>query len=110
MKRKIRKILESLLPYEPERVVLFGSWARGEEDELSDVDLVVIKKSAAPFWERMREVAHLIPPEIGGVDILVYTPEEFMAMQRDGNAFAEMIDEEGVVIYDLSEDGLKLTV
>ena len=36
----------------------------------------------------------------GGVDILVYTPDEFAVMQQNGNAFAEMITEEARLIYD----------
>ena len=44
--------------------------------------------------------ARLISPELEGVDILVYTPEEFIEMKREGNAFAEMIIEEGIIIYD----------
>jgi predicted nucleotidyltransferase len=100
MQRKVQKLIKSLLSYEPERVFLFGSWARGEEDELSDLDLVVIKQTSTPFWDRLREVARLLPAEIGGVDILVYTPDEFAAMQQEGNAFAEMITEEGRLIYD----------
>lgn len=100
MRIKIRKLIDSLLPYHPERLYLFGSWSRGEEDEFSDLDVVVIKRTTAPFLDRLRETARLIPPKLGGVDILVYTPEEFVAMQRQGNAFAEMITEEALVIYD----------
>jgi predicted nucleotidyltransferase len=100
MKKKIRQIIRSLLPYEPERLYLFGSWARGEEDELSDIDLVVIKQTTTPFLERLQEVARLLPAEVGGVDLLVYTPDEFSEMKREGNAFAEMITEEGLLIYD----------
>ena len=103
MKKKIRQLIKYLLPYQPERIFLFGSWARGEEDELSDMDLVVIKQTCAPFWDRLREVTALLPPEIGGIDILVYTPDEFSAMQRNGNAFAEMITEGARLIYDHQE-------
>jgi predicted nucleotidyltransferase len=88
-----------LLAYEPERIYLFGSWAREEADELSDVDLVVIKETNAPFFDRLLEASRLLPPEVGAVDLLVYTPEEFRAMRRDGNAFAEMIAEEAILIY-----------
>jgi predicted nucleotidyltransferase len=100
MQKKVRQLVEYILPYEPERLYLFGSWARGEEDELSDVDMVVIKKTDTPFLERLREVAHLLPRDVGGVDILVYTPDEFISMEREGNAFVEMILEEGHLIYE----------
>ena len=49
MKKKVQRLMKSLLHYEPERVYLFGSWARGEEDELSDLDVVVIKKTDTPL-------------------------------------------------------------
>ncbi len=96
---KIRQLVDVLRPYQPERVYLFGSWTRGEEDELSDLDVVVIKRTTLPFFDRLREVGRLLPVEIGGADILVYTPEEFAAMQSEGNAFAQMIAEEGHLIY-----------
>jgi predicted nucleotidyltransferase len=99
-KNKIRYLKEALLPYGPERIYLFGSWSREEEDELSDIDIVVIKKTEKNFFSRLRETIRLIPPDLKGVDILVYTPEEFIEMKRVGNAFAEMIMEEGIIIYD----------
>lgn len=99
-KRKIRFLKDALLPYTPERIYLFGSWSRGEEDDLSDLDIVVIKRTKKPFFNRLRETVRLVPPELEGVDILVYTPEEFIEMKLEGNAFAEMIMEEGIIIYD----------
>jgi uncharacterized protein len=93
-------LIRTLLPYHPQRLYLFGSWARGEEDEFSDIDLVVIKDTSTPFLDRFQEVAKLIPPAMGGVDILVYTPDEFRNMKNGGNAFAELISEEALIIYD----------
>jgi predicted nucleotidyltransferase len=100
MKKRVRQLLNSLLPYQPERMYLFGSWARGEEDELSDLDLLIIKETESPFFDRLREVSKFLPGNMGGVDVLVYTPKEFAEMRREGNAFAEMILEEGSLIYD----------
>ena len=100
MQKRVRKLLKYILPYQPDRLYLFGSWARGEEDELSDLDLVIIKQTDTPFFERLREVAHLLPEDMGAVDLLVYTPKEFATMERNGNAFAEMILEEGRLIYE----------
>lgn len=99
-KKKIQFLKDALVPYSPERIYLFGSWSRGEEDDLSDLDIVVIKRTKKPFFNRLRETVRLIPPELEGADILVYTPEEFIEMKREGNAFAEMIMEEGIIIYD----------
>ncbi len=96
---RLQRVVDALRAYEPESVYLFGSWARGEADALSDLDFVIIKRTTDPFFDRLREVARLLPADAGGVDILVYTPEEFQRMREDGNAFAEMIEEEGVLVH-----------
>jgi predicted nucleotidyltransferase len=98
-------VVEALRRYDPERIYVFGSWARAEADELSDLDLVVIKRTTSPFLARMREAARLLPAETGGVDILVYTPDEFESLRRSGNAFAEMVCEEGQLVYDRQTNG-----
>jgi predicted nucleotidyltransferase len=80
------------------RIILFGSHARGEADDLSDVDIVVIQDTPLPFFERMRRLGGLLDPS-WNVDLLVYTPEELERMRREGNAFVELLDEEGVVLH-----------
>ena len=97
--RRIDSIVRGLLAYEPQAVYLFGSWARDENDELSDVDLVIIKRTCLPFFDRLMEASKHLPADAGGIDLLVYTPEEFHTMLREGNAFAEMIAEESILIY-----------
>ncbi len=97
--RRVMKIVKALLAYEPERIYLFGSWARGEADDMSDVDLVLIKRTHRDFLDRLRDAAAFLPLEAGAVDLLVYTPAEFEAMKKTGNAFAQMIAEEGVLVY-----------
>lgn len=105
MHPRIRKLLLALEPYGPERIYLFGSMARGEWDALSDMDVVIIKRTPRPFLARLEEMAKMLPSDLGAVDLLVYTPEEFSKMLEDGNAFAEMIAEEGRVIYEREEAG-----
>ena len=106
LQKLIQKINRALVSYEAERIYLFGSLARGEADELSDVDLVIIKRTGQPFWDRLREATRLVTGAVHrGADILVYTPEEFSEMLARGNAFAEMIVEEGCLIYDRQTQG-----
>jgi predicted nucleotidyltransferase len=102
---RVRRLLDALRPYRAERIYLFGSVARGEADELSDIDLVVIKQTDRPFLDRLREVAKLLPPDIGGVDVLVYSPEEFSTMLANGNAFAQTVVDEGQLVYDRQAQG-----
>jgi uncharacterized protein len=105
MHPRIRKLLLALEPYGPERIYMFGSVARGEADAMSDLDVVIIKRTSRPFLVRLEETAKMLPFDLGAVDLLVYTPEEFSKMLEDGNAFAEMISEEGQLIYERNARG-----
>lgn len=80
------------------RAILFGSYARGEEDEASDLDLVIVESTNRPFVER--GLAHLELFRLGvGLDLIVYTPEEYARLLADGNPFVERIEREGRVIH-----------
>jgi len=96
--RFIDELRRRLIAAGARRIYLFGSYARGEADEDSDVDVVVIKDTPLPFFERLREVSACLDPD-WPVDLLVYTPAEFERMCREGNAFAELISEEGVLVH-----------
>jgi HEPN domain-containing protein/predicted nucleotidyltransferase len=93
------------MAYEPEKIILFGSAARGEADEYSDLDLIVIKLSNNRFVERLVEVTAYLPRDTA-VDVLVYTPQEFRAMQEEGNPFIEQALSEGIVLYDKAGGGI----
>ena len=92
-------LVESLKEYDPERLLLYGSWARNEEDEMSDIDLVVVKLTNKPFLERLAEASQYLTKFEKAVDLLIYTPEELVCMKEQGNAFIEMLLEEGRLIY-----------
>ena len=74
----------------PQRIILFGSLASGEVNETSDLDLLIIKETPLPFYERLREVA-LLCPLVVGADLLVYTPDEVELASRENRFFREEI-------------------
>jgi predicted nucleotidyltransferase len=98
-RERIDHVIASLEEYDPQRVILFGSWARGDEDEHSDLDLVIIKETQERFLDRLKRVYELVKPAFA-MDVLVYTPQEFAKMQKRDNPFIEMVIKEGVVIYE----------
>ena len=55
---------------------MYGSVARGTQDEHSDVDLVLIRETSLPFFERIREVFDLVFA-LGKTDLLIYTEDEY---------------------------------
>lgn len=95
-----RKILQAVRSYRPKEVYLFGSWARNEADDLSDIDIVVIKNTRLRFLDRLRKIRKLLTQSFSNVDVFVYTPAEFDRMKKEGNPFVETVLEEGVRIYD----------
>lgn len=42
--------------YEPEKIILFGSLARGDTHEWSDIDLLIVKDTDASYGERVKEL------------------------------------------------------
>jgi predicted nucleotidyltransferase len=99
MREALDALLEALQRYQPQRVILFGSAARGEADADSDLDVLVIKDTPEPFVQRLEAMARLCPPGVHA-DILVYTPEELRRMIDDGNPFILRALDEGKVIYE----------
>lgn len=87
--------------YDAEKIILFGSWARGEGDRYSDVDLIVVVRTNKRFLDRLAGFyeAWSIPVP---VDILVYTPEEFAEMVDEENPLIMKAIREGVVMYEKS--------
>jgi predicted nucleotidyltransferase len=92
------KLVRLLLPYEPERIILFGSRARGEADEYSDYDLIVIKRTNRPFLERLQDMVPVLAEFERPAEILVYTPEEYAQMRETGVVW--IAEQEGVILYE----------
>lgn len=98
---ELDRIVDSLQPYQPVQIILFGSFARGDYHALSDVDLLIVKETQTPFLERIGPVLALC--ESGSellIEPLVYTPQELAQMKRARNPFIEHILTEGIVIYE----------
>lgn len=101
LKREIDSIVEQLVAnYRPEKVILFGSAARGDATEESDVDLLVIKAGVGQLQphERYYQVSQMMPHRVA-TDVLVYTPQEIKKRLYLEDPFIKQIWEEGRVVY-----------
>ncbi|MCX7011286.1 MAG: nucleotidyltransferase domain-containing protein [Candidatus Sumerlaeota bacterium] len=83
-----------------ERVILFGSYARGEAGKHFDVDLLIIAESDLPRHKRTRGLKDLISPYVVGWDLLVYTPQEIEEGRRFRYSFVSNVLREGKIIYE----------
>jgi len=103
-----RRVITDLKPYDPERIIIFGSYSRGEEKRDSDLDVLIIKKTRQKRFERIKRVLDLLYPvqRLGknyysmAIDPHVYTPEEVRNRFNMGDFFIHRILGEGKVIYE----------
>ena len=101
-KRQIEVMVKAIVDeYRPEKIILFGSAARGETGPDSDVDLFIVKDDQRPRHERgvavrriLENVDYRLP-----LDILVYTPKEVDYRLWLGDFFVKRVMREGVVLY-----------
>jgi predicted nucleotidyltransferase len=100
MERELDRWLPLLVAHErPEKIILFGSFCSGDLSEWSDLDLVIVKETQAPFLDRIRQVLELLKPQVG-LDVLVYTPDEFERLSRDRAFVRQEILGKGRVVYE----------
>ena len=86
--------------FHPQRVILFGSRARGEAHEGSDYDLLIIAPSSEPRWRRSVPVYRLLAGLGVPKDIVWWTPEEVAAWYGVKSHFIHTVLKEGKVLYE----------
>lgn len=86
--------------YAPVKIILFGSLATGQARLWSDIDLIVVVETQQRFLDRIKEVLLLLRPQVG-LDVLVYTPEEFERLSQERSFFRQEILK-GKVLYERS--------
>ncbi len=94
----IEKLIEQV---QPEKIILFGSYAYGHPTPDSDVDLLVIVrgKEGETRRERYLRVAQALRPRFFPADILVHTPEE-IEERLTHSFFLREILTRGKVLYE----------
>ncbi len=87
--------------YEPERIYVFGSTARGDAGPDSDYDiLVIVADDATPERRRSRLAYQALWPVGRAGDILVTTRRQFESRARVPASLAATIEDEGKIVYE----------
>ncbi|MGH7457339.1 MAG: nucleotidyltransferase domain-containing protein, partial [bacterium] len=96
-----RRIVEAV---QPERIILFGSYADGQPKFESDVDLLVVtnRHRQKSVFERDRLVATKARPNGVAMDVIVRTPAEVAYRLKIGDPFFRHILSKGKVLYERS--------
>lgn len=99
IRRFARQIAER---FQPDKIILFGSYAYGEPHNESDVDLLVIMRTKNAIDQSIR-IIHAFECEFS-LDLIVRTPWQIERGLKDDNWFLREIVEKGKILYE-SRDG-----
>ncbi|MGN6540478.1 MAG: nucleotidyltransferase domain-containing protein [Ginsengibacter sp.] len=83
--QQIKNLIDEIVAgYDPEKIYLFGSYAKGNHNENSDIDLFIVKKTDKRKLDRNREVRKCIKTYPStGLDVFVLTPSELKKGMRE---------------------------
>ena len=103
--KQIEKIIEIIVDkYEPEKVILFGSYAYGHPHSDSDLDLLIVKNTNLPRHKRAREIRkHLWGLTDIPKDIIIYTQKEIDDWADVKEAFITSVVKKGKILYENKE-------
>jgi len=104
----LANLVVSLQSSNPNKIILFGSYANGQPNINSDLDLMIILDDnhvSKTYQERLEkkirirnlvlDINRKIP-----LDLLVYSKEELKIIKNHGNQFIEEIERTGKIIYE----------
>lgn len=86
--------------FHPERIILFGSHARGDATEESDIDLLVIAHTTAPKPKRSVPIYSMLREYPFSKSILVYTPDEVEEYRHLRASLIARALDGGTVLYE----------
>lgn len=86
--------------FDPERIVLFGSVARGEVTKYSDVDLLVVMPDGTDRHAAAVEMHRCLGDMLTAKDIVVTTPDEISRRGQLGGTVIREALREGKVVHD----------
>jgi predicted nucleotidyltransferase len=99
-KKMIREMVNRIVEhFDPERIILFGSQARGEAGPESDVDLLVVMPVQGSKREKQLEIRALLRGIRLAKDIVVSRPEEFAWRKDIVGTIEYPATKEGKVLY-----------
>lgn len=97
---KLKKVTEKIIEeFDPEKIILFGSRATGQETTESDVDLLIVKDTNQSTRNVARKIDRVLFPRLFPLDLIIYTPKQFEFAKESGDFFIQEVLKNGKVLY-----------
>ena len=87
---------------QPQKIILFGSYARGDYDPDSDMDILVILEGVESTRAESNRLRRVLRGLLAPIDVLVATPEQIERHRQTIGLIYQPALDEGVVIYEQS--------
>jgi len=88
---------------QPQKVILFGSYAKGAATIKSDLDIFVIKETELPPANRADVLKPLLANTLIRVDVHIYTPEEVEDYGEEQFSFVNSVLKSGKTVFEKGE-------
>ncbi len=85
--------------FDPDRIILFGSHARGNTHDYSDVDVLVVLNFEGKWLDKSLEILRRIDPPFA-IDLITRRPEDVELRYREHDPLIRAALDEGKVLYE----------
>jgi uncharacterized protein len=96
IKQVVKQIVEK---FKPQKIILFGSYARGNPRPESDVDMLVVMDTPLREVQQAIQICQQIEYRFG-LDLIVHTPKYLAERVKMGDSFLRDVLKEGKVVYE----------
>lgn len=88
------------IKFNPDKIILFGSYAAGNPNIDSDIDLLIIKDTELPRHKRSFDIHKSLIGSMVPMDILVYTTKEFEQEKKEKSSFLYSAIKTSKILYE----------
>jgi len=84
---------------QPQKVIIFGSYAKGTATIKSDLDICVIMETELPMAHRANDLKPMLSYSVIAIDVHIYTPQEVEEYSKEQFSFIDSIIKSGRVVF-----------
>ena len=89
--------------FNPDKIILFGSYANGTQNEDSDLDLLIVQDSDLPLQKRGLDIRLALIGTKIPMDILFYTKSEFEQEKSSDFSFLHSAIKNSKILYERAD-------
>lgn len=99
--KEIEKIINRIvMRIQPQKVIVFGSYAKNTATIKSDLDIFVVKDTELPMANRADDLKPILSNSLIPVDVHIYTPEEVEEYGQEVFSFVNSVLKTGKVVFE----------